>query len=323
MPADFHEPLTTAAFFERQARRRQELWNLLGELPREHRPQPAKVLSVEQHSGYKLERLELDLNGLEPVPALLLIPNQRQAKASGLLYIHAHGDTYELGKEELLLGREVLPAYAPLCAELGLVTLAIDSWCFSERQHDPKGAVGEHDAFKLMLWQGRVLWGMMMFDEFQAVSYLAGRSEVDPQRIGALGLSMGATKAWWLAALDPRIRLGIDLCCLTDFDELIKTHNLRGHGIYYYVPRLLAHFQTADINELIVPRLHLSLNGRHDALTPPSGVEKVRDRLLPLYDRYGRRDDCRIELFDCGHEETPGMRRLVRDWLNRLSIGAI
>jgi hypothetical protein len=164
---------------------------------------------------------------------------------------------------------------------------------------------------------------MMMFDEFQAVSYLAGRPEVDQQRIGAFGLSMGATKAWWLAALDPRIRLCIDLCCLTDFDELINTHNLRGHGIYYYVPRLLAHFQSADINELIVPRPHLSLNGRHDALTPPSGVEKVRDRLLPLYDRYGRRDDCRIELFDCGHEETPAMRRLVCDWLNRLPVGAI
>ena len=80
-------------------------------------------------------------------------------------------------------------------AELGLVTLAIDSWCFSERQHDPRRRVGGVDAFKLMLWQGAMLWGMMMFDEFQAVSYLAGRPEVDAERIGAFGLSMGATKA--------------------------------------------------------------------------------------------------------------------------------
>jgi len=38
-----------------------------------------------------------------------------------------------------------------------------------------------------------------------------------------------------------------------------------------------------------------------------------------LYDRYGRRDDCRIELFDCGHEETPEMRRLVCQWLKKFS----
>jgi cephalosporin-C deacetylase-like acetyl esterase len=62
------------------------------------------------------------------------------------------------------------------------------------------------------------------------------RPEVDPRAVGVFGMSMGATKAWWLAALDPRIRLCLDLCCLTDFDELIKADNLKGHGIYYYVP---------------------------------------------------------------------------------------
>ena len=45
---------------------------------------------------------------------------------------------------------------------------------------------------------------------------------------------MGSTKAWWLAALDPRVKLCIDLCCLTDYEELIKIDNLKGHGIYYY-----------------------------------------------------------------------------------------
>ena len=79
-------------------------------------------------------------------------------------------------------------------------------------------------------------------------AWFAARSDVSDTRIGAFGLSMGSTKAWWLAALDPRICLCIDLCCLTDFQELIKSHNLKGHGIYYYVPSLLKHFQTADIN---------------------------------------------------------------------------
>src|SRR5262252_8025462 len=85
-----------------EAQRRRELWSLLGELPGQHGPGPAKVLRTEKHEGYTLERLILDLNGEEPVPALLLIPDKRQTPAPGLLYVHWHGGMYDLGKEQLL-----------------------------------------------------------------------------------------------------------------------------------------------------------------------------------------------------------------------------
>jgi cephalosporin-C deacetylase-like acetyl esterase len=307
-------PKEFAAF---QEKRRKELWGLLGDLPWQHKPGPAKLLKTEKHEGYTLERLVLDLNGVEPVPALLLIPEKRQTPAPGLLFIHWHGGMYDLGKEQLLIGAAAQPAYASVCAEKGLVTLAIDSWCFGERKHEANVHQGEEDAFKLMLWRGQVLYGMMMFDEFRALDYLASRPEVDPTRLGAFGMSMGSTKAWWLAALDPRVRLCLDVCCLTDFEELIKIHNLKGHGIYYYVPSLLKHFQTAQINELIVPRPRLSVNGRLDDLTPPAGVERVRDYLLPLYRKYGKEEDCRIELYDCPHVETPEMRKLILEWMDK------
>jgi dienelactone hydrolase len=310
---------TDASFAAYQEKRRKELWELLGDLPWVHQPAPAKLLSTEEHENYTLERLVLDLNGIESVPALLLIPHKRQRPAPGLLYIHWHGGMYDLGKEQLLKGVAVQPAYAPVCAEMGLVTLAIDSWCFGERKHEVDGKVGEENAFKVMLWEGQVLFGMMMFDEFRALDYLAGRSEVDSTRLGVLGMSMGATKAWWLAALDPRLKLCMDVCCLTDYAELIRDHGLKEHGIYYYVPSLLKRFQAADINELIVPRPHLSVNGRQDPLTPAFGVEKIRDHLLPLYREYGKESDCRIELFDCAHAELPAMRALVVEWMHRLS----
>jgi hypothetical protein len=311
----------TKQFAAYQQRRRKELWGLLGDLPWQHKPGLPKVIKTEKHDGYTLERLILDLNGVEPVPALLLTPDKRQTPAPGLLFIHWHGGMYDLGKEELLLGDEAQPAYAPVCAEKGLVTLAIDSWCFGERKHEANGHTGEEDAFKLMLWNGQVLWGMMMFDELRALDYLASRPEVDPKRLGAFGMSMGSTKAWWLAALDPRVSLCMDVCCLTDSEELIRTHYLRGHGIYYYVPSLLEHFQTAEINELIVPRPRLSVNGRRDPLTPPAGVEKVRDHLLPLYGKYGKQEDCRIELFDCAHVELPEMRKLILAWMDQYLVG--
>jgi dienelactone hydrolase len=304
-------------FAAHQVRRRRELWGLLGELPWDHVPGPARLIRSERRQGCLIEHLELDLNPAEKVPALLVLPDRRQAPAPGLLYIHAHGDTYPMGKDELVAGRAVLPAWLPTLVEKGIVTLAIDSWCFGERRRVADGRQGEQDTFNLMLWRGQVLFGQMLFDEHRAVDYLAERSEVDPARIGAFGLSMGATKAWWLAALDPRIAMCIDECCLTDYDELIRTDHLKGHGIYYWVPRLLRHFSMPEINELIVPRPHLSLNGRRDPLTPPAGVERARDHLLPLYRSHGREEDCRIELLDCGHEETPVMRALAEGWMDR------
>ena len=300
-----------------QERRRKELWGLLGDLPWQHRPGAAKVVSKGKHNGYTLERLVLDLNGEEPVPALFLIPDKRPNSAPGLLYIHWHAGMYGLGKEQLLRGVDAQPAYAPVCVEKGIVTLAIDSWCFGERQHEADGHVGEEDAFKLMLWKGQVLFGMMLFDELRALDYLISRPEVDTKRLGVFGMSMGATKAWWLAALDPRVKLCMDVCCLTDYEELIKAHGLKEHGIYYYVPSLLKHFQTAQINELIVPRAHLSVNGRLDPLTPPAGVEKIRDYLLPLYRAHGNEKDCRVELFDCAHVELPEMRKIILEWMDR------
>src|ERR1700731_439357 len=255
MQADTQQSASSGARAEfdiYQERRRWELWSLLGDLPWDHKPTPPRLVRTEKHDGYTLERLMLDLNGIEPVPAVLMIPDRRQERAPGLLFIHWHAGQYDLGKEQLLRGTSVQPAYAAVCAEKGLVTLAIDSWCFGERQREEVGRQGEEDTFKLMLWRGQVLWGMMMFDELRALSYLASRPEVDPARLGAFGMSMGATKAWWLAALDPRVRCTIDVCCLTDYESLIEAHGLSGHGVYYYVPSLLNQFDTTPINELIV-----------------------------------------------------------------------
>ena len=295
-----------------QKAQRKKLFSLLGELPTRYTPEPPKLVKKEQHDGYTLEYLDFDFNGMERVPGTLLVPDKIKSKAPCMLYCHAHFGTYNIGRDELLNGRSVMPAYAPVYAQKGILTLAIDSWCFGERK-----ANTEMDTFKKMLWEGRTLFGMMLFDEMKALDYLLSRPEADASRVGVFGLSMGATKAWWLAALDTRITTCLDLCCMTDFDELMKANNLKGHGIYYYVPSLLKHFETKTINELIVPRPHVSLNGRLDDLTPPKGVEKVRDYLMPLYAKYGKTEDCRIELFDCPHEELPEMRQIILAWLDK------
>jgi hypothetical protein len=54
--------------------RRQELYELLGDLPERSRTIGAETVGQEARGGYHLERLLLDLNGREPVPAYFVRP---------------------------------------------------------------------------------------------------------------------------------------------------------------------------------------------------------------------------------------------------------
>jgi dienelactone hydrolase len=299
---------------EQPAARRRNLLDLLGDRPDRARPVGAQLVGEEVRDGYILERLVLDLNGIEAVPAYFVRPREAAGRLPVVLYNHAHGGDYVLGKDEALNGRGALqsPPYAEALASRGYGVLAIDHWCFGER----RGRT-ESETFKEMLWRGRVLWGMMVFDNLRAIDYLATRADVDPGRLATLGLSLGSTMAWWTAALDERIAVCVDLCCLTDFQALIETRGLDGHGIYYYVPGLLKHFGTAEINALIAPRPHLSLAGVYDRLTPPAGLDRIDAALRQVYADLGAPDAWRLERYGVGHVETAAMRAEALNFLDR------
>ena len=91
-----------------QENRRHELYSLLGDLPDRDRPISARTISENQADGYTVERLVLDLNGIEPVPAVFVQPAGPPGPFPVVLYHHAHGADYELGKQELLAGRSAL-----------------------------------------------------------------------------------------------------------------------------------------------------------------------------------------------------------------------
>jgi hypothetical protein len=292
---------------------RKKLWSLLGDLPGK-KEITCKKVSEKETKSYHLEKIILDLNGIEPVPAFFIKPKNARAPVPAILYNHVHGGEYTKGKEELVDGWRSLqnPPYAEEFANRGWAALAIDCWNFGERHNRTESSL-----FKEMLWNGRVLWGMMVFDAIRALDYLCSRDDVDPSRIGALGMSMGSTMSWWVAALDERIRICVDICCLTDFQALIDTKSLDKHGLYYYVPGLLKHFTTAQINELIAPRPHLSLAGLKDPLTPRSGLDIIDEHLKKVYEREGKPDMWRLVREDCGHEETPLMRSEILSFLDR------
>jgi cephalosporin-C deacetylase-like acetyl esterase len=256
----------------------------------------------------------LDLNGLEAVPALFVRPRALTGRAPAVIYNHAHGGQYKLGKQELLDGRKELasPPYAEFLTSLGMSVLAIDAWVFGER-----ATRSEADTFKEMLWRGRVLWGMMVFDSLRALDYLVTRPEVEAQRIATVGLSMGSAMAQWLAALDERVKACVDLCCLTDYQALIEAGNIGVHSFYYFVPGLLRHFTAAEINALTAPRAHLSLDGNLDRITPAAGLDRIDAALRTVYASLGHAERWQLRRYEGGHQETDEMRGEVRQFLLR------
>ena len=294
--------------------RRAQLYELLGDLPERNRPVSARTIAEEARDGYVLETLELDLNGIENVPAYFAKPKNVTGRVPTVVFNHSHGGGYKVGKKEFVDGRSYLQPmpYAEALTREGWAGLCIDSWVFGERAH-----TSEADTFKAMLWKGQVLWGMMVYDSIKAVDYLSTRDDVDMQRLGTLGISMGSTMAWWLAALDARIKVTVDICCLTDFDELLKVKGQRYHGVYYYVPSLLKHFTTAQINALIAPRPHLALAGLKDVLTPVAGLERIDAELKKVYTAHGKPENWQLLTYDVGHQETAAGRVAILEFLRR------
>ncbi len=290
---------------EPEARKR-DLWGLLGDLPPRDRPVEARSQGTEERPGFVLERLVLDVNGLEPAPAYFVRPRNLTGRVPAVLFNHWHGGEYYLGKDEMLRPKAGgLVSWAEALTAQGYCALCLDMWCFGGRS----AAHTEMDLFKEFLWKGRVLWGMMLFDTLRGLDYLVTRPEVDPARIATLGMSLGSTMAWWAAALDERLKVCVDICCLTDFNALLDAHGLKGHGIYYYVPSLLKHFTTSQINALIAPRAHLGLEGNLDSLTPAPGLDCIDRDLKAVYAKLGKPGNWKMLRYDVGHVETPQMRR--------------
>lgn len=290
-----------------------DLRALMGDLPCPDQPISCKVLKVEDRDTFYLERLVLDLNGYEPVPALFMRPKGGKGPYPAVLFNHSHGNLFHIGKTELLDGCEYMlkRGYAYDLAERGIAALCIDHMCFEDRS-----GLTESYVYKKLIWDGYVMWSWMVYDSLRALDYLCMREDVDSMRIATIGMSMGSTMAQWVAALDGRIKVCVDICCMTNFDELLRENRLDQHGIYYYVPGLHRAFGVADINALIAPRAHLSIAGTFDPHTPLKGLEKDNKQLCRVYEECGKPQNWCQKLYPIGHTETYEMRFDVLAFLN-------
>jgi hypothetical protein len=323
MPVGTFSPPTNPA--EWQSRRPEVLKAVvqsLGDLPPRPSPQQARVVSRELRPGYTLERVAIP-NGVDgEISALLLIPEKRQNPAPAILWLHSSTpDKTQIITPDTNGGPEAL---GEVFVRAGYVVLSPDAYWHGDRAGTGPSGTAEtlraeqESLFKLHLWFGRTLWGMFVRDDQVALDYLCSRPEVDKTRIGATGMSMGSTRAWWLAAVDDRIAAAVGVACLTRYQNLIAHGELRQHGVYYFVNGLLKHFDTEGVISLIAPRPFLALTGELDAGSPADGIKVIEERVAPLYGVLGVPDRFRSILFpEVGHTYTPQMRAEMLAWFER------
>jgi lysophospholipase L1-like esterase len=320
-------PRDAAAWRAQRPRVLEVVRETLGDLPERPAPPRSRVVSREQRDGYTLERVAIENGVDQEIGALVLVPEGLRRRAPAVMWLHSSTpDKNQVIAPGTYGGEEAL---GELLVRKGYVVVAPDAYWHGERSGTgPAGPFEtwreeQESLWKLHVWLGRTLWGMFVRDDQVALDYVCARPEVDAARVGVTGMSMGSTRAWWLAALDERVAAVVATACLTRYQNLIRHGQLRQHGIYYFVHGLLRHFDVEGVLALIAPRPFLALTGELDAGSPADGVRDLERLVGTVYEAVGERERFRSVLYpETGHTVTPEMRRETVEWLDRwLGVG--
>jgi len=288
---------------------RSKLQRLLGHFPR-------PILTLESSEGLTLdqpgiraEKLQLRSSAGVSIRAILTGPDCEWCDQPAILYCHAHGNRYAIGASELIEGRPALlpEPYGPALARARFVALSVDMPCFGSRAGD-----GEQATAKKHLYEGRTMFGQMLAELGGALDFLSRIDGIDASRVGVFGFSMGATHAFWLAALEPRVRAVAHACAFADLETLVNSgaHDL--HGLYMTIPGLLKEFSTGQIAALVAPRPQLACLGLLDPLTPADAVGRAMAEVRAGYSQLNALSQFQSLITDdVGHTETEAMRDQV------------
>lgn len=269
------------------------LTDLLGGFPSERCPLLPTVRHRVATERYIRETITFVSEPGMTIPAYLFTPHDAAPgeRLPAMLCLHGHGR----GKDDVA-GIAVSPRerqrriralnhdYGRQLAEQGYVVLAPDARGFGELAADGMTCTWAMTAGLLL---GKVLVGLRVWDAMRAIDYLQTLPQVDPARIGCLGLSWGGTHTMYTAALDERVRVAVISGAFGTFqDALIDAPECPCQ----YVPNLLRWADLPDIVSLIAPRPLLIENGAAD---PHYTIEIVRrefERVRRLYDLLGHAD---------------------------------
>ena len=180
-------------------------------VPGSYKPTPfqEKVLRTSKQEEFTLYELELDASRGRRMNAVLTVPlGESPKKLPAVVCIHGHGGSRYVVYDPLSLYR----GFATDLARHGYVTISVE--------------VGQHKVYE----DGRTLMGERLNDVVRCVDYLVSRKEVDADRIGCAGLSLGGEMAMWLGAMDTRVKATVSSGFLTNVANMRTGSESRSAG---------------------------------------------------------------------------------------------
>ncbi|NOX53418.1 MAG: alpha/beta fold hydrolase [Planctomycetes bacterium] len=277
-------------------------------------PLDVQVLVEEETPQYIRRKITFVAEPGDRVPAWLLIPKNLKKPAPAMLCLHP---TYRLAKDEVA-GRGGRPTrqYGHELAARGYVCLVPDYPSFGEYSYDFRAHRDRYASGSM-----KAIW-----NNIRAVDVLESLPEVNWDRIGCIGHSLGGHNALFTAVFDLRIKAVITSCGFTAFHHYYGG-NLNGWTSDRYMPRIRDVYQSDpdkvpfdfyEVLAAIAPRAIFVNAPLHDGNFDVEGVRKVIDRVRLVYRLLGGNGRLRVVYPDCAHDFPDEVRQKAYEWLDRM-----
>ena len=321
-----------------------------------YRPEPtpprAEVIERVERDTHIREKILFSTSPHFRVSAYVLIPRNLRGRAPAIVDLHSHGGMFLFGKEKVIdLGNNhaAMTDYhrrnydgRPTATELvrrGYVVISIDAFMFGERRlmmdadlkHgwdrsryslddvrllNQQCRSKETTLAKALTWAGLTWPGIVFWDDMRTVDYLVSRPEVDRDRIGCLGISMGGYRACFLAGLDERIQAACVTGFMSSFRPMIQAH-VDTHSWVHFVPALQKYLDLPDVALLHAPKPLLVQQCSQDRLFPLAGMRESLDKIADGYAKAGVKDRFTGRFYEEPHIFTRRMQDDAIDWFDR------
>lgn len=332
-------------------RARAEVIGLLHYNPPRVDPKP-EVLERVDCGDYIRERLTFATTPNIRVPAYVLIPKGGPARKPAVLVLHDHGGFYVWGKEKVIGLENEHPCLAEFkrlyygnrsvgneLVKRGYVVMAIDMFYWGERRmilpDDPPiwrdrehmttqdvSAFNQRAATQIGnaavgVFEAGTTWaGIMFTDDMRSLDYLASRPEVDPERVGCCGLSVGGFRSAHLAGLHPRVKAAVVVGWMCSYPAMLQ-NKLTSIGYWATIPGLQQLMDLPDVVSMHAPEPLMVIQGTQDGLFTNEGVQQAYDKIAAVYKKAGAPTHFKPVTYDGPHEFNADMQDKAYAFLDR------
>ena len=306
--------------------RRKVLMKRYLELIRDDRKPAKPPLDLKEHESvvvegvYTRKLVSYQVEAGQRAHAYLGIPLKLKGKAPAIMAIHG---TTAKGKEQTAgLSGNADKAHLDYFCRRGYVVIAPDHFVAGHRIPPEGPYVTQRFYEKHPEWTAV---GKFTFEHSIAVDLLQSLPEVDPQRIGALGHSLGGHGTYFLAAYDQRIKASACNCGASFFRHNKGVENWARDRWYVYLkpirPGLLeGKLPPIDMHEiiaLIAPRAFMDLSGLNDG-DPLTQRQRplMLMRIMDVYELLKAPENFAFYVHGRGHSVAHESRELLSAWMD-------